>query len=230
MTAELIALLVPEAINLVKSGVQATQAKKLEQQYKRPNYDISSGYEGALNVSKEMASNSNIPGFENIMREIRDSGADAAYRATELGDPNGAVYSAGLNQENIADLMAKIGVSGAQLQNQNKQNYVQQLGLYGAKQDTAFQINEMAPYEAAKAAEAALRGAAFKNLESGVQGITNAYMMDKQVLNPGEYGKTKQPKYSTTGINGNVSPTYNTPFDIEAAINDVKNTSYGYND
>lgn len=230
MTAELIALLVPEAINLVKSGVQATQAKKLEQQYKRPNYDISSGYEGALNVSKEMASNSNIPGFENIMREIRDSGADAAYRATELGDPNGAVYSAGLNQENIADLMAKIGVSGAQLQNQNKQNYVQQLGLYGAKQDAAFKINEMAPYEAAKAAEAALRGAAFKNLESGVQGITNAYMRDKQVLNPGEYGKTKQPKYSTTGINGNVSPTYNTPFDIEAAINDVKNTSYGYKD
>ena len=84
--------------------------------------------------------------------------------------------------------MAKIGVSGAQLQNQNKQNYVQQLGLYGQKQDAAFQINEMAPYEAAKAAEAALRGAAFKNLETGVQGITNAYMMDKQVLNPSEYG------------------------------------------
>lgn len=196
MTAELIALLVPEAINLVKSGVQATQAKKLEQQYKRPNYDISSGYEGALNVSKEMASNSNIPGFENIMREIRDSGADAAYRATELGDPNGAVYSAGLNQENIADLMAKIGVSGAQLQNQNKQNYVQQLGLYGAKQDKQFQINEMAPYEAAKAAEAALRGAAFKNLESGVNGGLNAYFTDKMILNPDEYKTSASDKPS----------------------------------
>jgi hypothetical protein len=196
MTAELLGLLVPEAISLVKSGVQATQAKKLEKQYQRPNYDIPSGYDGALNVSKEMASNTQMPGFENILREIRDVGADNAYASTEMGNSNAAVFSAGLNAENISDLIAKMGVTGAQMQNANKQNYIQQLGLYGAQQDKQFQINEMAPYEAAKAAEAALRGAAFKNLESGVNGGLNAYFTDKMILNPDEYKTSASDKPS----------------------------------
>lgn len=230
MTSELLGLLVPEAISLVKSGIQATQAKKLEQEYKRPNYEIPSGYEGALNASREMASNTQIPGFENIMREIRDQGADAAYASTERGDPNAAVFAAGLNAENVSDLIAKVGVSGAQMQNANKQNYIQQLGLYGGKQDAAFQINEMAPYEAAKAAEAALRGAAFKNLESGVAGVSNAYFTDKMILNPDQYGQ-KESKFGK----GNTQTTTNNQtqdsvFDIDQAINNIKNTSYGYND
>lgn len=188
ISSDLIAMLVPEALSLVKAGVQGVQAQQLKKEYQRPHYDIPQSYREQINVLAQAAANPEIPGYDEIVKQIKDNLGDTLFKSMEYGDPSKAVFSAGMGTESVNNLLAKLGVSGAQYNNQNQLAYANALKGFGELEDTKFKINELDPYEAAKAAESALREGAFKNLEYGLKGASAAYLTDKYLIDPNMVG------------------------------------------
>lgn len=177
-----IATLAPIAINAVQAGIQAKRAKELSK-VKRPMYDIPSGYQGGLDIARQMYENPVTPA---MTRGIDDSVADATYKALEYGDPNKGIFTANMLAEKKGDIVAGIT---ADSRNRAAQNYQQGLFGMGQKQDFQWMQNELNPYEAAKAAESALREGAFRNLSNSVGQASNNYF-DYKLLSGGGGGKT----------------------------------------
>jgi hypothetical protein len=174
ITMALLAQLVPAGFDLAKSAVQKGQLNQFAK-VERPKYNIPQGVLDAVNQSKYLASMRELPG-QNLMEarlgqntakgiaEMRNVAANPADLASNVAKLYGSQN----------DAMNNIGIQAGQnwMGQQGRLNQVlQNLGHY---QDKQFEYNQNQPYQAAKAAESALRQASYENLYSGINTIGSA--------------------------------------------------------
>ena len=166
ITMMILSQALPSAINGGKAIAQGIKANKLSK-IERPTYGIPQGVLDAVNQSKYLASMRELPG-QNLMEgrlgqntskginELKNVSANAGDLASNVA----RMYS-GNN-----DALNNIGIQAGQnwMNNQNGLNQV--LQTLGGYQDKQFEYNKNQPYQAAKAAESALREGAFRNLTS----------------------------------------------------------------
>lgn len=178
---------IPTAIDLGKSVTQGVKAGKLSK-IQRPTYEIPEAVKAALNQSKYLASMRELPG-QNVMEARLGENTSRAISQVQNAAANPADLAAtiakiyGAQNQGIQD----IGIQAGQnwMNNQNQLN--QMLQTYGTYENQAFDYNQNQPYQAAKAAEAALREAAFRNLSSagtnlasGMSGYANLALEAKK--------------------------------------------------
>jgi hypothetical protein len=178
---------------LIKSGVQKHRLKKLGD-VERPDFQIPEAADEQLGLARSIASNRNMPGYNEALDKIENQ----TNRA--IGD----VKAAGGNMQDVMAAMAAANV-GAGMQKRDLsiandrsylgtlQNLQGQLGQY-ANWQNAQQQDEMKKYTDEMARRAALETAGQQNKQAGIgaisQGIAqyggyqmNMDMMDKQYQN-----------------------------------------------
>jgi hypothetical protein len=173
ITMALLAQLVPVGFDLAKSTIQKKQLNQFAK-VERPKYNIPQGVLDAVNQSKYLASMRELPG-QNLMEgrlgqntakgiaEMRNVAANPADLASNV-----AKLYASQNQ-GLQDIGMRAGQNWLGQQGQLNQS-LSRLGNY---QDKQFEYNQNQPYQAAKAAESALRQASYENLYSGITGFAN---------------------------------------------------------
>jgi hypothetical protein len=195
LTIAMLAKLVPMGINAIKSGVQASQAKKLAQT-ERPDYQIPEEALQALNQAKYLSGMTELPG-QNLMEakvgQNLSKGVSELERVStnpsDLASNVAKMYMSG--NESIND----IGLQAGQQYLRNQGMLTDALGTMAGYRDKQFEINEMQPYENNMAAAAALREGSFRNasaagqdLSSGLSGYANMEYYQNMLndLNKGE--------------------------------------------
>ena len=178
---------------LIKSGIQKHRLKQLGDA-ERPDFQIPEAADEQLGLARSIASNRNMPGYDEALDKI-DNQTNRA-----IGD----VKAAGGNMQDVMAAMAAANV-GAGMQKRDLsiandrsylgtlQNLQGQLGTY-ANWQNAQQQDEMKKYNDEMARRAALETAGQQNKQAGIgaisQGIAqyggyqmNMDMMDKQYQN-----------------------------------------------
>lgn len=187
--------LMPAALGLIKAYQQQKQIKELEK-IERPTYEMPEAIKQQLNQSKYLASMSELPG-QNLME---------AKLAQNTSKGIAQMQNASANAADLSSNIAKLyGAQNEGIQNiglKATQNYLNQQGqlrnvlsAVGQYQDKEFDYNKNQPYDAAKAAESALRYAAWKNVSSSVKDLSAAgqgYMNYKNVQNAYNQQKDQQ--------------------------------------
>lgn len=226
LTIAMLAKLVPMGINAIKSGVQASQAKKLAKT-ERPEYQIPEEALQALNQAKYLSGMTELPG-QNLMEakvgQNLSKGVSELERVStnpaDLASNVAKMYMSG--NESIND----IGLQAGQQYLRNQGMLTDALGTMAGYRDKQFEINEMQPYENNMAASAALREGSFRNasaagqdLSSGLSGYANMEYYNNMLKDLNKAGT----KTSTTPTS---SPTL-TP-DVRKRLEKQRNTSSKY--
>lgn len=215
VTMMLLAQAIPTALELTKAYSQSKQAKELEK-VGRPQYEIPEAVQQQVNQARYLASMRELPG-QNLM--------EAKLGQTTAKGIN-QMQNAAANPADLASNIAKLyGAQNEATQNigiKAGQNWLNQQGqlsnalrMLGQYQQQQWDYNKKQPYEEAKAAEAALREASYRNLAaastniaSGISGAANMQYqsdnLDKTLAAykqyPG-YGNTNTPPPATPGYN-----------------------------
>lgn len=188
-----IAAAVQAVAPLIKSGVQKHRLKKLGD-VERPDFQIPEAADEQLGLARSIASNRNMPGYNEALDKIENQ----TNRA--IGD----VKAAGGNMQDVMAAMAsanmQAGMQKRDLDITNDRSYLGtlqnlqgQLGTY-ANWQNAQQQDEMKKYNDEMARIVALETASQQNKQAGIgaisQGIAqyggyqmNMDMMDKQYQN-----------------------------------------------
>lgn len=151
----------------MKAGTAAYQrhkAKKLEEQYKRPDYEIPESLKSSLSEAQRMASGFKMPGQDIMESGIKESTAGGVERLKELAGGSAGVLGGvanlyGSEQKRMQDLnqFAAQSYTGrnAALRSELKT-------MAGAEQQK-WQFDKADPYLAAMRAASALKGASIQN-------------------------------------------------------------------
>jgi len=201
----LLAQAIPAGIQLAKSYKQSQQAKELEK-VGRPKYEIPEAVQQQVNQARYLAGMRELPG-QNLMEaklgqntakgisQLQNASANSADLASNIARLYGA------QNEGVQNIGLKAGQNWLGQQGQLS-NALRMLGQY---QNQQWDYNQKQPYEEAKAAEAALREASFRNLAaastgiaSGISGAANMQYQDdrfNKLLAAGAYNQ--YPSYTT---------------------------------
>ncbi len=186
---------------LAKMGVgigQKIKANKLSKT-PRPVYQRPGEIDKYVQSSLSRSASPRIAGHEAIEQKLGAASANVMRTAQDAADPMaflGAVSSAkGREQDAILDL----GIAGAQ-DKARREEAANQALLTGAQyKDKEFEINELMPYQQAKAAESALRESGTQNL---IGGITDLSGVASSMIGIGGGGDTK---VTTGAVNDTVA-------------------------
>lgn len=174
VTMMMIAQGVPAVLNLIKGGVQGLQARRLSKQG-RPDYKIPEAAISALNLSKYMAGQNELPG-QTIMEE--KLGRTTAGAIDNLKDVSTSPVALASNiakiYKNQVDGQNSINMAAAQNELNQDQNLVQAYNNFAPYEDRKWNYNNYQPYVQAKTAESALRSGSFNNLATGTAGLGSA--------------------------------------------------------
>lgn len=172
----------------------------------RPEYEIPEAENRAIGLSKNLASETRLPGQSAIEGRLDESTANELATIERMGyggasDINAASRAYG-NQQ---DKETQLGVSAANMRLQNQRNYQQALDRYAMFQDKKWQLNKMDPYLRDAQAKAALYQAGMTNLTGGAKdiggGISNLLLANTLYQTP-EWLKAQQlPSTGQLGIN-----------------------------
>jgi hypothetical protein len=254
----LLSQLVPTGINLAKAGVQGYKANQLSKTG-RPQYNIPQGVLDSVNQSRYLASMKELPG-QNLMENKLGQNASKGINELKNVSANGADLASNVARIYAGqnDAVNNLGIqAGQNWLNQQGQlnNNLQNLGVY---QEKAWDYNQNQPYQAAKAAESALREGAFRNLTSAginiASGLGGAAMMKYQQgdtsmggdgqstmapTNPtlpnlptgGFDRKFEAPRTIglTQAINSPQQPAQTPAFDANEFLKELSNSLYGVN-
>lgn len=162
---------IPSALKIGKGASQAAQARKLAKQ-QRPTYEIPKSVEESTELARTVFQGG-LPGEAVAAERLGAATAAGVGRAKEAGGSSAEILAAvsglhGAEVEGVRDL----AVSAGQAKLTSAQNLMGALRYKGQFEEKAQEYNVLKPYEEAKAAESALRESSFKQLESGVSGLS----------------------------------------------------------
>jgi hypothetical protein len=173
VTMMLLAQAIPAGLQLAKSYSQSKQAKELGKM-ERPQYEIPEAVQQQVNQARYLAGMRELPG-QNVMEaklgqntakgisQLQGASANSADLASNIA----RIY--GAQNEGIQNIGLKAGQNWLGQQGQLS-NALRMLGQYQQQQ---WDYNQKQPYEEAKAAEAALREASYRNLAAASTGIAS---------------------------------------------------------
>lgn len=245
----LISQIAPSLIAAGKSAIQGKQAQELGKS-KRPEYQIPEAQKQALQQARYVAGMRELPGQnlmegrlgENLGKGISDL-RNVASNPSDMASNVARMYSANTNAVN------DIGMSASRQWLQNQGILSSQLGQMAQAQDKQFDVNQMQPYLANKAAESALREGSFRNLYAAgmnvASGLGGAANLQQEEINYNKlldkmYGGTKTPNGAgqTAATTQTAAPVFSDPivgggqqFDFNAAATKagMRRFDYGTN-
>jgi hypothetical protein len=214
VTMMLLAQAIPAGIQLAKSYKQSQQAKELEKMG-RPQYEIPEAVQQQVNQARYLASMRELPGQNLMEAKLGQNTAkgiaqmqNAAANPADLASNIARLY--GAQNEGIQNIGLKAGQNWLGQQGQLS-NALRMMGQY---QDKKWDYNQKQPYEEAKAAEAALREASYRNLAAAstgiASGISGASNMQYQQENLDKIlaAQNTYPTYGTTAETTVIEPGY----------------------
>lgn len=214
VTMMLLAQAIPAGIQLAKSYKQSQQAKELEKMG-RPQYEIPEAIQQQVNQARYLASMRELPGQNLMEAKLGQTTAkgiaqmqNAAANPADLASNIARLY--GAQNEGIQNIGLKAGQNWLGQQGQLS-NALRMMGQY---QDKKWDYNQKQPYEEAKAAEAALREASYRNLAAAstgiASGISGAANMQYQQENLDKIlaAQNTYPTYGTAAETTVVEPGY----------------------
>lgn len=189
----------PAILSLAKANAQRKQMREFEN-VEMPKFQIPEAIQQQVNQSRYLASMRELPGQNLMEAKLGQNTAkgisqlqNVAANPADLAANVARLYNA--QNEGIQNIGIKAGQNwlGQQAQLSNSLN---NLGQWQQKQ---FEFNEVAPYDYAKSAEAALREASYRNLSSAVRDVaslgsaTSNYFQTKNAME--QQRKQKQEEY-----------------------------------
>jgi len=158
--------------SLFQSGLGIAQlfgAKKLGDNYKRPQYEIPEGFLSSVGIMKDLASQRELPGARRITEGLEKTQADSLSTLKEAASSPGELLSGLQKITNVTEEKQKdLGVAGEQYYAQNQDKLTALLGKLGEYQDMQWTINKYMPYLQAMEAAKNLSGAGTSNVYSGL--------------------------------------------------------------
>jgi len=164
VTASMIA---SAGISLGKGAHQAYKAHKLSQT-KRPEYKTPKGIKQAGNIYRKRASGLALPGESMLREEIQGQQANLIEKGRGAGDPTAYLRSLSSATDSGIDAERQMRLKAIQRKDQATSDLAGFNEIEAEYQDKEFDINKMQPYKSAMASASALKEAAFKNVESGL--------------------------------------------------------------
>ena len=191
MPAAALATLIPAAIQLGTSIYQGSQAKKMEGQYSRPNYEVPQGMLDAVDIYKNLALQTGLPRQDLIEEKLDESGANALAGLKEAAtNPWDVIKGSQRIAETQAEKSKDLGIAGAQFATQAKQDYSGILQGLSQLQEKQFMYNEFQPYTNAMDAIRRLRESGTQNLYSGASNVAGV-MASSPDMFKGLFGEGK---------------------------------------
>lgn len=223
VTAALITAGTTAAISLGKAAVQNSRAKKIAKANLRPDYVASEQIKENQRLAASLAGtglsdSTRINAEQSAERNLSQS-LNAILRAGGDGNQIADLYA------NNSDAMLKLAGADAELQRFNISQYLGANAALGGEKQTAWQVNEFAPYANNAQLAAQLRANAMQNASQGInsasQGVSNYLLQD---LYKGGANKSVG---SNTNPNGdNILGA----FDTANSFSDGRQSKLAYND
>lgn len=196
---------------LVKSGIQQHRLKKLGD-IERPDFQIPEAAQEQLGLARSIASNRNMPGYDEALDKIENQ-------------TNRAIGDVKASGGNMQDVMAAMAAANMQASMQKRdldimndksylgtlQNLQGQLGQF-ANWQNAQQQDQMKAYNDEMARRAALDTARQQNMQNGIgaigQGIAQygGYQMNMNLMDKMYSGNTKPPVPPAPPTSMNITP------------------------
>lgn len=165
---------------------------------KRPAYQIPSSIIEYLNQAKFNAMANGLPGQAQL--EAKQAGQQAnAIGAIERsqGSPSAMLTGIAAVNQNALQAGQDLAVKGAQYKAGQQGQYYNALRAMGNEQKSQWEWDKKSPYLNAMAAASALRNASMRNLQGGVEGLSNiaqyALMTPKTATVPNADGRMEAP-------------------------------------
>jgi hypothetical protein len=140
---------VSSLLNLGLGIADRIKANKLQKQWntlysQRPEYEIPEAYTGALNLYKQRAAQSKMPGQDILEENIQQSSA-RARTAAERGAISSASYGAQASDIYAKELEAiqDLGIKSAEFQWANQGQLGEAMNMYGQQQEKAQDWNAL---------------------------------------------------------------------------------------
>lgn len=213
------ASLIPIALQIFQAIKQGSDAKKMENEYPRPNYNIPQGMLDAVDVQKNLALQTGLPGKDLITQQIDQSGANAIQTTKESATSPWQIQNAAQKIAGArSDKMMSLGVSGANFSAGRADSLTEALMGLSKLQETQFAYNDYAPYMNAMNTARGLREAGNQNLYSGLSNLAGilSYGEGNDSNDPFGFKKRKAGKEGLSNIEASIpalesSSKYNAP-------------------
>jgi len=168
-----VAAAAPELLKLYQAFGQNKEANRLASM-KRPSYQIPSSIMEYLNQAKFNAMANGLPGQAQL--EAKQAGQQAnAIGAIQRsqGSPSAMLTGIAAVNQNALQAGQDLAVKGAQYRAGQQGQYYNALRAMGNEQKAQWEWDKKSPYLNAMAAASALRNASMRNLQGGVEGLSN---------------------------------------------------------
>lgn len=203
------------AVSLGTAAVQNSRAKKIAKANVRPDYVPSQ----QIQENKDLAASLAGTGLPDSTRVNAQQSAER-----NLSQSLNAILRSGGSGNQIADLygansdaMLKLAAADAELQRFNISQYLSANAALGGEKQSAWQVNEFAPYTNNAQLAAQLRANAVQNASNGInQGISGANNYALAKLYDKEKDPTQKSDYNLSGafdeLNKKREVDYNTQY------------------
>lgn len=186
MPAAALATLIPAAIQLGTSLSQGARARRMEDQYSRPNYEVPQGMLDAVDIYKNLALQTGLPRQDLIEDKLSESGANALAGLKEAAtNPWDVIKGSQRIAETQAEKTKDLGIAGAQFATQAKQDYSGILQGLSQLQERQFMYNEFQPYTNAMDAIRRLRESGNWNMYSGASNVAGVVANNPEIFGGG---------------------------------------------
>jgi hypothetical protein len=161
--------------NLLKTGFGAFQAikgNKLSKELDRPFFDIPESAMEALSRSKQLASETLMPGQGYYETQI-DKSASRSFAGAREGASNPAqLMEAALKiGENTNDSVLSMAIKGMERKDSNSRDLIKDLGTMSKWEQMQFNTNEMQPFLDDASLASSMQGAGLQNIFGGLDGM-----------------------------------------------------------
>jgi len=191
----------PLVVPLVMAGIQAATGiaqrasakRRREAAMGKMDYDISSGTKEQVQIARERASRSGLPGEDVTRARLESEAAQTISKGESVSTTSGDVL--GLYQKmygNKMDINRQILEKGSQYKSENELQLMKTMGLMGEEENQQFYYNRMVPFlsDMRYAGEEAAGGSAniAGGLQTAYQGWMNNFMTQQFDTGVGEQG------------------------------------------
>lgn len=149
---------IPLLVPLIMAGAQllggigqqisaGSQRRKAQREFEKNKYEIPSGVKSMLDVIRNMATQTKMPGYEQYLQQIQGAtsqGVETAQRAGQSSsDVLGALQKLYGKQ---MDMQTDLAVANAQNYQRNQMQYANALNTMGQYETQKWQYNSLYPY------------------------------------------------------------------------------------
>lgn len=180
---------------MIQGGIMR---KKAQKKFDANQYEIPASVQAMLDVVKNVASQRNMPGYDQYLQRIGSTTAQGVEAAQRSGQSSSDVLGAlqGLYGRQMSQ-QQDMSIANAQNYQRNQMQLANALNTMGGYETQKWNYNVLYPYMQQMTAAGQVSGAGAGNLAGGIESAMSVGMANEQMKNDqrlmDEYMKTKFP-------------------------------------